>query len=70
MRNRCETKEIDTVHVNEFSTNGCKVRLFFTLEQNTELQSLVLGNLVEVIERKKQDSTNMQTNKSHLRHAG
>jgi len=52
MKVRYEKKEIDMIHTDEFVTNGCKVRLFFTVEHNPGVRDYVLGNLIRVIERK------------------
>ena len=63
-----ETK-IDLANAKEYEINGCKVRLFFTLGQNEGVEKVILNNLMQVVERKKQEVSNVQTEQSHLRHA-
>ena len=56
MNKRYEEKEIDMTHTDEFITNGCNVRLFFTVEQNPGIRDIVLSNLIQVIERKRKEA--------------
>jgi hypothetical protein len=56
MKVRYEKKEIDMIHTDEFVTNGCKVRLLFTVEHNPGIRDFVLGNLLRVIERKREEA--------------
>jgi len=69
MKVRYEEKEIDTENTRSFKMNGCNVRLFFTVEPNTTLNGMVLDNLIQVIERKRRATDDVQSPKSHLRHA-
>ena len=64
-----EDKELDLENTEEYFLCGCKVRLHFTKQENEEVQQTVLRSLLKVIERKKQDTVNVQNEKSHLRHA-
>ena len=64
-----EEKEIDLENTEEYFLCGCKVRLHFIKQENKEVHQTVLRNLLKVIERKKQDTVNVQNEKSHLRHA-
>jgi hypothetical protein len=69
MKNRYDDNEVDSTNIMEQEINGCNVRLFFTVEQNANLKGMVLDNLIQVIQRKKQDVSSVQTQESHLRHA-
>ena len=50
------SKEIDTDNIFEFETNGCKVRLFFTVEHNPNIPDTILDRLLLVFERKIKDN--------------
>jgi hypothetical protein len=69
MNKRCEEKELDLENTEEYFLCGCKVRLHFVKQENEKVQQTVLRSLLNVMERKKQDATNVQNEKSHLRHA-
>jgi len=48
--------EIDPDNIFEFETNGCKVRLFFTVEHNPNIPDTILDQLLLVFERKIKDN--------------
>jgi len=50
--------EIDSDHIIDKEINGCAVRLFFTKTDNKRVEKIVLNNLMQVIDRKKQESSN------------
>ena len=73
--------EIDSTHIIDKEINGCSVRLHFTKTDNKRVEKIVLSNLIQVIDRKKQESSNnedahasvlthasMKSSKSHFRH--
>jgi hypothetical protein len=49
-----EKQNIDPDNKIERRINGCKVRLFFILEHNERTERLVIGNLMNVFDRKMQ----------------
>ena len=63
-----EDKELDLENTEEYFLCGCKVRLHFIKQENENVHQTVLRSLLKVIERKKQDTLNVQNEKSHLRH--
>lgn len=61
MINVMEKPNIDTKNKIERNIDGCKVRLFFSLNPNEEIERLVLDNLMLVFDRKMQGLPNVKT---------
>ena len=53
-----EGVEIDSAHIIDKKINGCVVRLYFTKTNNKRVEKIVLNNLMQVIDRKKQEASN------------
>ena len=53
-----EGVEIDSARIIDKEINGCAVRLHFTITDNKRVEKIVLNNLMQVIDRKKQESSN------------
>ena len=53
-------ENIDSINKIEKEIDGCRVRLFFSLENNINVERNVLDNLISVFDRKKQDLSSMQ----------
>lgn len=52
---------IDPDNTIEREINGCKVRLFFVMEENVKVERFVLDHLMLVFDRKMQGLANVQT---------
>jgi hypothetical protein len=56
-----EKPNIDTENRIERDIDGCKVRLFFSLQPNEKIERLVLDNLMLLFDRKMQGASRVQT---------
>jgi len=61
MINVIEKPNIDTKNRIERNIDGCKVRLFFSLNPNEKIERSVLDNLMLVFDRKMQDLSTVKT---------
>jgi hypothetical protein len=61
MINISEKPNIDTENRIERNIDGCKVRLFFSLQPNEKIERLVLDNLMLLFDRKMQGASRVQT---------